>query len=63
MAQIIGGQMGLLDVFESKDPKKIQEKIKRLEKEKEKVIANPLHSKDDLIRFDVKIRALQEKLG
>ncbi len=55
--------MGLLDIFESKDPKKIQEKIKKLEKEKEKVISNPLHSKDDLIRFDTKIKALQEKLG
>lgn len=55
--------MGLLGFFgSSNDPNKIREKILEIERKKAKVMENPLHSKDDLVNFDLKIRKLKEQL-
>jgi len=54
--------MSVLDLFGSNNPEKIREKILKLERSKAKVMENPLHSKDDLVNFDLKIQKLKEQL-
>ncbi len=54
--------MGILDIFNSDNPEKIRAKIAKLEKERLKVDCDPMKSKDDLVNYDLKIKALKKKL-
>jgi len=50
--------MGLFGTEEER----INKKILKIEHKRARVVADPLHSKDDLIAFDLELEELQNKL-